>query len=244
MNPAEFEAYPTGNLCNANPAVRALAPAIKALIPGKRVAGRARTVRIVPGENAAIHRAVHEAEVGDLLVVDGAASERYGPFGDLLADCCKAKGIVGAVFDCTVRDSADIAALGFQVFCRGFHPEPTGKTDPGEINVAVTVGGVRIEPADIIVGDDDGVVVVPADIAATVLEEAKAVAAGEETIRARIHAGETTFDIFRLSHAASAQTGPSGGAMTRPETFFNFANLTRGVGPHPRAWDRHAGVRR
>lgn len=201
MTPADFVRYPTGNLCNANPAVRPVSPAIKPLIPGKRIAGRARTARITPGQNAAIHRAVHTAEPGDMLVVDGAASERFGPFGDLLAECCKANGMVGGVFDCTVRDSADIAALGFQVFSRGFHPEATAKTDPGETGVPVVVGGVIVCPGDIVVGDDDGVVVIPAGIAAKLLDQVAAVAAREEKIRARILGGETTYDIFGLGRA-------------------------------------------
>ncbi len=200
MKPEDFAAYPTGNLCNASPAVRPLASAIKPLIPGRRVAGRARTARIAPGQNAAIHRAVHEARPGDLLVVDGGASDRFGPFGDLLAEGCKAKGMAGAVFDCTIRDSADIAALGFQVFARGYHPEATAKSDPGETDIPVTVGGVLVHPDDILVGDDDGVVVIPAKLAAEVLAEVAAVAAREETIRARILNGETSFEIFGLRH--------------------------------------------
>lgn len=200
MTPDDFAAYPIGNLCNADPRVRALIPAIKPLIPGKRIAGMARTVRITPGQNRAIHRAVHNADAGDLLVVDGGASMRFGPFGDLLADGCIAKGIVGAVFDCTIRDSADITALDFQVFSRGFHPEATAKTDPGETDIAVIVGGVEISPGDIVVGDDDGVVVVPFDAASDVLTKVAAVAAREEAIRARIHAGETTFNIFELAN--------------------------------------------
>jgi len=198
MTPSDFAAFPTGNLCNADPRVQALAPAIKPLIPGKRVAGSALTVRITPGQNGAIHRAVHSAKVGDMLVVDGGASERFGPFGDLLADGCMAKGIAGAVFDCTIRDSADIAALGFQVFCRGFHPEATAKSELGETDIKVTLGGVEINPADIVVGDDDGVVVIPRAAAAEVLTSVTAVVAREEDIRARIHAGETTLDIFEL----------------------------------------------
>lgn len=195
----EFAGFPTGNLCNADTRVRALAPAIKPLIPGKRIVGKARTVRITPGQNGAIHRAVHTAEPGDLLVVDGGASERFGPFGDLLADVCIAKGIVGGVFDCTIRDSADIAALGFQVFCRGFHPEATGKTQRGETDNPVLVGGVLVDPGDILVGDDDGVVVIPRNAAPEVLAAVTDVAAREEAIRARIRKGETTFDIFGLS---------------------------------------------
>jgi 4-hydroxy-4-methyl-2-oxoglutarate aldolase len=198
MTPDDFAAFPTGNLCNADPRVRAIASAIKPLIPRKRIAGRARTARITPGQNGAIHRAVHHAVAGDILIVDGGGSERFGPFGDLLADGCLAKGMVGAVFDCTIRDSADIAALGFQVFCRGFHPEATAKTDRGETDGPVVLGGVQVHPGDIVVGDDDGVVVIPGDAAREVLTKVAAVAAREETIRTRIHAGETTLEIFEL----------------------------------------------
>ncbi|MEO1641535.1 MAG: RraA family protein [Pseudomonadota bacterium] len=198
MNPSDFSAFPTGNLCNADPRVQALSSAIKPLIPAKRVAGCARTVRITPGQNGAIHRAVHFARGGDILVVDGGGSERFGPFGDLLADGCIAQGIVGAVFDCTIRDSLDIAALGFQVFCRGFHPEATAKTDRGETDIEIHVGGAKVTPGDIVVGDDDGVVAIPQGAAAEVLASVREVAAREETIRARIHAGETTLDIFEL----------------------------------------------
>lgn len=201
MNDSDFAHYPTGNMCNANAAVKPLASAIKPLIPGKRVVGRARTARIVPGQNAAIHRAVRNAESGDMLVVDGGACERYGPFGDLLAECSQTQGISGAVFDCTVRDSADIAALGFQVFARGFHPGATAKTDPGDVDIPVIVGGVRVNPGDVIVGDDDGVVVIPAALADEVLAQVANVAAREEDIRARIRAGETTYDIFELGRA-------------------------------------------
>lgn len=198
MNVSEFIKYPTGNLCNANSAVRQLPSAIKPLIRGLRIAGPARTARISPGQNAAIHRAVHDAKPGDVLVVDGAASERFGPFGDLLAECCKAQGMAGAVFDCTIRDSADIAALGFQVFSRGFHPEATAKTERGEVSASIDIGDVRISPGDIIAGDDDGVVVIPAAIADDVVRQVVEVAAREQDIRARILAGETTYQIFDL----------------------------------------------
>ena len=201
MNVLDFIEYPTGNLCNANPAVRPLPASIKPLMRGLRIAGLARTVRITPGQNAAIHRAVHDAQPGDVLVVDGAASDRFGPFGDLLADCCKVQGMAGAVFDCTIRDSADIAALGFPVFCRGFHPEATAKTEPGEVDIPIDIGGVRIAPGDVVVGDDDGVVVIPSGTAEDLLEQVAEVAAREREIRARILAGETTCQIFNLGES-------------------------------------------
>ncbi len=198
MNASDFAAFPTGNLCNASPEVMVLPSAIRPLIAGRRVAGRAITARIQPGQNAAIHEAVHNAMPGDLLIVDGGGSDRFGPFGDLLAECCKMRGIVAAVFNCTTRDSTDIARLDFQIFSRGFHPEATAKTEPGETGVSVTIGRAQVAPGDIVVGDDDGVVVIPAGIASEVLERVADVARREEQIRARIVAGETTFDIFEL----------------------------------------------
>ena len=83
MTPAHFLAFPTGNLCNADPRVRPLSSAIRPLIPGVRIAGGARTVRIKPGQNGAIHRAVHKAEPGDILVVDSGGSLRSAPYGHL-----------------------------------------------------------------------------------------------------------------------------------------------------------------
>lgn len=195
---SKFLTIQTGNLCNASPKVLVLPAPIKPLIPGQRIAGPAKTARITPGQNAAIHRAVHTAQPGDVLVIDGAASNRFGPFGDILAENAQRKGITGAVFNCSVRDSADIRALGFQVFSLGFHPEATVKSDPGEIDIDLTIGRARICPGDIIVGDDDGVVVVPRAIADHVLEAAKQVQAKEVEIRSRIQTGESTFEIFGL----------------------------------------------
>ena len=203
MRLKDFSAFPTGNLCNAHPDVRALAPAIKPLLPNVRISGPAKTVRIQPGQNAAIHHAVHTAQPGDVLVVDGGGSERYGPFGDLLASACMAKGIVGAVFDCTVRDSSDIRALGFQLFCRGYHPEPTAKTEPGEIDIPVEIGGVLIRPGDVVVGDEDGIVCFAAVLADDVAARVANVVEREEHIRERIAKGETTYEIFNLNAAQS-----------------------------------------
>lgn len=195
---AELVAFPTGSLCNTGLGVRPLDSGIRPLLPGRPIVGWARTARIVPGQNAAVHDAVHRARPGDVLVVDGAGSTRYGPFGDLLAECCQHRGIVGAVFDCTIRDRSDITELGFQVFSRGFHPEATAKTDPGEADIPVTVGGVTVSPGDLVVGDDDGVVVIPGEIVDDVLDAAARVAGREAHIREQMRAGATTYEIFGL----------------------------------------------
>lgn len=174
--------------------------AIAALYPGARVSGPAKTVKIRPGENAAIHRAVHTANSGDILVVDGGGSTSFGPFGDILATCCQNQGIGGAIVDSTIRDIAEIRELQFPVFSLGANPAATGKSDPGEIDVEIVCGEVRVRPGDFIIGDDDGVVVVPREIAQQVADRAVAVAEQEELIKARLARGETTCEIFGIDN--------------------------------------------
>ncbi len=197
-------AYPTGNLCNAHTDVRAMTATIKPLFEGSRIAGPAKTAVISPGQNAAIHRAVHTASCGQVLVVDGAADRGFGPFGDILATSCRNQGIVGAVIDTTIRDVADIKEMRFPVFCLGANPAATEKTAPGSIDVLVTCGGVRVRPGDIIVGDDDGVVVIPVEIAAEVADCAQIVAARERDIKQQLACGLTTCEIFEIPVAETA----------------------------------------
>jgi 4-hydroxy-4-methyl-2-oxoglutarate aldolase len=190
--------YPTGNLCNAHPEVRALGSAVFPLFHGAKLCGAAKTARITLGQNAAIHRAVHTATAGDVLVVEAGGNMEFGPFGDILATNCRNKGIVGLIMDGTIRDTAEIREMGFPVFCRGANPTATQKTDPGEIDIPVTCAGVTVHPGDIIVGDSDGVVVIPADIAAQVVEKVTIVAQKEVEILTRLAGGESTQEIFGL----------------------------------------------
>jgi 4-hydroxy-4-methyl-2-oxoglutarate aldolase len=178
--------------------VGAMKSSISPLFRGAKFVGPAKTARILPGENAAIHRAVHTAKRGDILVVDGGGNTSFGPFGDILTTCCQNQGIAGAVIDSTIRDTEEIRALRFPVFCLGAHPAATGKSDPGEIDITIVCGGVRVRPGDFIVGDDDGVVVVPQELAQEVADRAAVVAGKEELIMARLAGGETTFEIVGL----------------------------------------------
>ena len=191
--------YPTGNLCNAHFKVTAMHSRIMPLFAGACLAGPARTVRIDPGQNAAIHRAVHLSEPGEVLVVDAGASRYFGPFGDILATACMQRGIAGLVIDGTVRDSAEISALGFPVFCIGRNPAVTAKSERGAVDVAIKCGDVRVNPGDVVVGDADGVVVVPAQIARQVAELVVGVATREEEIVSQLKAGKTTYEVFDLS---------------------------------------------
>ncbi len=190
--------FATGNLCNAHHGVRAMQGGLTPLFEGITTCGPAKTARIRPGQNAAIHHAVHTAKTGEVLVVEAGGDRGHGPFGDILATCCLNQGIRGLVIDGTIRDSAEIKALGFPVFCLGTNPTATAKSDPGEIDCLITCGGCQVRPGDLILGDGDGVVVIPQGIAAEVLERAEAVVRREEEIQARLAAGETTFQIFGL----------------------------------------------
>ena len=154
---------------------------------------------IVPGQNAAIHRAVHTASRGQVLVVDGGSNQSFGPFGDILATNCLNQGIIGAVIDSTIRDVADIKKMKFPVFCLGAHPAATAKQEPGSIDVPVTCGGVRVCPGDIIVGDDDGVVVIPFEIADVVADRVQDVADREREIKQKLADGMTTCEIFEIT---------------------------------------------
>jgi len=190
--------YPTGNLCNANPTVKAMNANLAPLYKGISFCGPAKTARITPGQNAAIHRAVHNAKSGDVIVVAAAGETGFGPFGDILATCCQNQGVVGLVIDGTIRDTAEITELMFPVFCLGANPTATGKVDLGEIDTEIECAGLRVRPGDFIVGDDDGVVVIPIE---TVEELANAVgktAQKEEIILARLARGETTLEIFGI----------------------------------------------
>ncbi len=194
--------FPTGNLCNAHPDVRAMASWLAPLFPGARVVGPAKTAKIRPGENAAIHRAVYSAKPGEVPVVDSAGDRSFGPFGDILATCCRNQGVAGLVIDCTIRDTAEIRQMRFPVYCLGANPTATGKADPGEIDIEIDCGGLRVRPGDFIPGDGDGVVVVPREIVGEVVERAAAVLRKEETIKARLARGETTLEIVGIASNA------------------------------------------
>lgn len=202
MNGAEtmqaLARFAPGVLCNAHPAVRAMRPSIRPLFPGAALCGPAKTVSTGPGQNAAIHRAVHTAKPGEVLVVDGGGEHSCGAFGDLLAICCGQQGVAGLVIDGAVRDTRELAEMGFPVFCSGVNANAAAKSDPGEMDLPVDCGGVRVRPGDIVVGGGDGVAVVPRGIVEDVIARAGEVLAREEAVRVRLAAGETTCDILGI----------------------------------------------
>ena len=163
-----------------------------------RVAGPARTVRCLPGDNLALHLAIDAARAGDVIVVDYGSSTESGPFGGVMALACVLRGIAGLVIDGSVRDSMEIAEMGFPVFARGLNIRGTTKDDSGEIDVPLIIGGARICPGDMVVADADAVLVLPVATIDAALAAAKARAAAEARMMERLRAGETTLQIMGL----------------------------------------------
>jgi len=155
---------------------------ISALSPSMKLAGPALTVEVRAGDNLMIHAALLLAKPGDVLVIDGKGDRTCALMGAIMVNQCKAIGIAGIVIDGPVRDSEEIREMGFPVFSLGTNPNGPTKLVPGRINWPVSVGGVAINPGDLVVGDADGVVVVEREKAESLLDLA-ATKLAEETKR-------------------------------------------------------------
>lgn len=188
----------TATLGEAWPAARLVAAPLRPLAVGMALAGTALPLRCRPGDNLALHLAIAAARPGDVLVVDYGGSLESGPFGEIMALACRMRGIAGLVIDGAVRDSAQIAALGFPVFARGLNIRGTTKADRGEIGVPVVLGGVTIAPGDVILADADAILALDAGDLPPALVAAQARAAREALMMARLRAGETTLSILGL----------------------------------------------
>ncbi|MEW6046815.1 MAG: 4-carboxy-4-hydroxy-2-oxoadipate aldolase/oxaloacetate decarboxylase [Bacillota bacterium] len=182
----------------------AMSPAIKPLYSGMKVCGPALTVSCHPGDNLPIHYAVTFARPGDVLVVDTGNHADAGPWGDVLTTAAMARCIAGLVIDGSVRDAESIRSMGFPVFARGTCMKGTTKQLPGDINVPILCGGVLVSPGDLVLGDDDGVVVVPKAQLVSVLEAARQREAKEERMRAELRAGKTTVELLGLEEVLRA----------------------------------------
>ena len=199
MDIREFEGIPTGNICDSNDRLGSMDAAIQALDRHMTVVGRAFTVVCPPGDNLTIHKAVLEAQPGDVLVVNCSGFLQAGVFGELLATSCRAHGIVGIVIDGACRDKNELIEMNFPTFVRGTCPNGTLKEVCGATNVPIPCGGLTVEPGDIIVGDCDGLVVIPKAKAEIVLEKSKAKKVFEDEIREKVANGVSTAELFNLT---------------------------------------------
>jgi 4-hydroxy-4-methyl-2-oxoglutarate aldolase len=176
----------------------AMMPYMRPIYPSAHMSGPAITVSCHPGDNLMIHAAVEVCSPGDVLVVVTTSESTDGMFGDLLATSCQAHGVVGLIIDAGVRDTAELTDMKFPVWAKAISAQGTVKASPGSVNVPVVCAGTLVNPGDVIVGDADGVVVVPRAHAADVAKAGDQRRSKEEKTRERLAKGELGVEFYGL----------------------------------------------
>ena len=182
-----------------------LGPEFRPAWPGARIGGTAVTALCWPGDNLMIHVAVEQCRPGDVLVVATNSPSTDGLFGELFATALAHRGVRGVVLGSGVRDVAELHQMGFPAWSRAVSAQGSVKATAGAVNVPVVLGGQTVHPGDVVVADDDGVVVVPRERAAEVLEAARAREQRETRIRERYRSGELGLDKNSMREPLAAK---------------------------------------
>ena len=186
---------------------------IRPLYPGARLCGRALTVRTTGGDNLAIHRALALAEPGTVLVVDVGGYLDAGHWGEITTACAQARGLRGAVINGSVRDVLAIKGRRFPIFAAGVCMRAAGKAILGEIGVPIMCGGVEVSPGDLVLGDEDGVLVLPPQRLPGLLRAVEERRRREVQILGGIEAGRTTIDLLGLAGSPNRSANTSQGEV-------------------------------
>ncbi|WP_342129231.1 RraA family protein [Hydrogenophaga sp. OTU3427] len=193
---AQAAKFPSSILADVAGRRGALHGRIAPLAPSMRFAGPAITVEVRPGDNLMIHAAMAIAQPGDVIVVDGKGDLSSALMGEIMSQQCVALGVAAVVIDGAVRDSEAIRELGFPMYAAGLNPNGPTKFVPGRLNHPISIGGVTVNPGDLVVGDADGVTVIERAKAAAMLPLAGEKVAAETRRIAQIKSREALAPVW------------------------------------------------
>jgi len=195
---ASFADFGAATVYEAAGRIGSVDPAIKPLGWGVRLLGPALTVRCHPKDNLMLHKALQLAQPGDIIVAATDGYPNAGYFGDLMATSAMARQVGGLAIDGCVRDSAEILEMGFPIFSRGTCIRGTVKKNPGTINHPILFGEVIVNPGDLVLGDDDGMVIIPQAKIEEVLEASQRRVEKEIEKAAALRTGKTSMELNKL----------------------------------------------
>ncbi len=195
---ATLAKLPTATIYEAAGKWGEVAPNIRPIVDGLRVCGPAFTVKAMPGDNLVVFRAIEEALPGSVLVIDAGGTEGATIWGGTSTCACVAKKINGCVTNAAVRDVAQIRKLKFPVYAAGINVRGTVKSHPGWTQVPISLGETPVRPGDIVVGDEDGLVIVAAERAEEVASKALEKQQKDEEREGRILNGESIRSVLKL----------------------------------------------
>jgi RraA family protein len=186
---SQLAAVATAHLSDNMHRMQAVAAEIRPYHKGGKLIGPALTVRVPPGDNLMVHKAIDMARPGDVIVVDAGGITAQAIIGEIMSLHAETRGVAGMIIDGAIRDAGALAASAFPVYARGVTHRGPYKNGPGEINVDVSIGGLVIHPGDIVVGDEDGLLALSPEEAPALAKAAAAYLQKELDILADIRAG-------------------------------------------------------